>query len=320
MKLCLCAMAVALMAVTLISGQGQQNSPIIVRGEIVPGGPVAGPLTVELSGDGSMPQQSVVVNSDNTFEFRAATPGMHELSVIGAGGRIIHQENVVISNPNQSLSIRLPESPDANRSAGSVISLQQLSHKVPAPARKAFDKGEQAVAKGNLLQARNSFQEAVSIDPEFADAYNELGGVDVGLKLLPEAAQQFQKAIDLVPEHPMALPNLAIVLAKMQHLHEAGQVARRALQIAPADGRLHYIVATSLLADKGSIDEVIAEFERSTGTIRAAHVVLADLLATQGRSQEAIQHLETYLSTAPADDRLRPKVEARLAALRPDAH
>lgn len=320
MKLCLCLMAAVLMPIPPMLAQGQQNSPMIVRGEIVPGGPVAGPLTVELSGDGSMPQQSVMVNADNTFEFRSASPGLHELRVIGAGGRVIYQENVVISNPNQSLSIRLPQSPDANRSSGGVISVQQLSHKVPASARKAFDKGEQAVAKGNLLQARNSFQEAVSIDPEFADAYNELGGVDVGLKLLPEAAEQFQKAIDLVPEHPMALPNLSIVLAKMQHLHEAAQVARRALQIAPADGRLHYIVAASLLAENGSIDEAISEFERAAGTIRAAHIVAADLLARQGHPQEAIHHLETYLSGAPTDDALRPKVEARLAALRPEAH
>ena len=317
MKLCLCVMATALMPALMISAQSQQNSPLIVRGEILSDNPVAGPLTVELSGDGSMPQESVMVNADNTFVFRSATPGMHELRVIGAGGRVIHQENVVISSPTQSLSVRVPASIGANGSGGGgVVSLQQLTHKVPAPARKAFDKGEQAVAKGNLLQARSSFQDAVSIDPEFADAYNELGGVEVGLKQLPEAAEHFQKAIDLVPEHPMALPNLSIVLAKMQHLHEAGQVARRALQIAPADGRLHYIVAASLLADDGSIDEAISEFERAAGTVRSAHVVAADLLARQGRSKEAIQHLETYLSTAAPGDALRPKVEARLAALR----
>jgi tetratricopeptide (TPR) repeat protein len=317
MKLGLCVTATVVMTVPAMLAQRPEISPLVVRGEIVSGRNIAGPLTVELSGNGMAPQETATVNPDNTFEFRSATPGMHELRVIGAGGQVLHQENVAISRAAQTISIRLPDQPDANRSAGGgVISLQQLQHKVPAPARKAFDKGEQAIAHGDLLLARGSFQEAVSIDPEFADAYNELGGAEAGLKHLPEAAEDFQKAIDLVPEHPMALPNLSIVLAKMQRLHEAGQVAKRALQIAPTDGRMHYILAASMLAEDAPIDDVIAEFERSTSTVRAAHVIAADLLARQGRKQEAIQHLETYLSTATADDALRSKVEASLAALR----
>jgi tetratricopeptide (TPR) repeat protein len=298
-------------------GQRQENAPMVIRGEIVSGRPTAGPLTVELAGNGAMPTESAAVNADNTFEFRSVTAGMHLLRVIGPDGQVIQQENVNISSPVQTISIRLSDPPpNANRSTGSVISVQQLRHKVPPPARKAFDKGEQAVAKGDLQEARSAFQEAVTIDPEFADAYNELGGVESSLKHLPEAAEQFQKAVELVPEHPMALPNLSIVLAKMQRLHEAGQVARRALQIAPNDGRMHYILGASLLAEDGTFEQIIAEFERAAETVRAAHVIAAELLAREGKSDEAIRHLETYLATAPADDSLRAKAEARLAALR----
>ncbi|HKE24468.1 MAG TPA: tetratricopeptide repeat protein [Bryobacteraceae bacterium] len=316
MKLWLCVTAMVAVSVPPMPAQRQDTTPLIVRGEIVSGRPVVGPLTVELSGNGSLPQESVPVNADNSFEFHSASPGMHELSVIGSGGQVLHRETVAISSATQTLSVHLPDPPNANRSAGNVISLQQLRHKVPPPAQKAFDKGETAITKGDLLQARSSFQEAVSIDPEFADAYNELGGVEAGLKNLPGAAEEFQKAIDLVPEHPMALPNLCIVLAKMERLHEAGQVAKRALQVVPEDGRMHYILATSMLADDASIDAIIAEFERASATVRAAHVVLADLLAKQGHTQEAIQHLETYLATAGPNDPLRAKAEARLAGLR----
>jgi len=298
-------------------GQRQENAPLFVRGEIVSGRAIAGPLTVELAANGTVPAESTTVNADNTFEFRSATQGTHLLRVIGPDGQVIYQENVNISSPVQTISVRLPDTPsNANRSGGGVISLQQLRHKVPPPARKAFEKGEQAFAKGDMQEARNAFQEAVTIDPEFADAYNELGGVESNLKHLPEAAEQFQKAIDLVPEHPMALPNLSIVLAKMQRMHEAGQVAKRALQIAPNDGRLHYILAASLLADQGPLTEVVAEFERAADTIRAAHVIVAEILAQQGRTDEAIKHLETFLALAPSDDSLRAKAEARLSSLR----
>jgi tetratricopeptide (TPR) repeat protein len=298
-------------------GQRQENAPMFVRGEIVTGRAITGPITVELSSNTTLPAESATVNADNTFEFRSATQGTHLLRVVGPDGQVLYQENVNISSPVQTISVRLPEAPaSANRSSGSVISLQQLQHKVPPAARKAFEKGEQAISKGDLLQARSQFQEAVTIDPEFADAYNELGGVESGLKHLPEAAEQFQKAIDLAPQHPMALPNLSIVLAKMQRLHEAGQVAKRALQVTPNDGRMHYILGASLLAEDGTFEQVIAEFERAADTVRSAHVIAAELLAKQGRSEEAIRHLEAFLATAPADDALRPKAEARLAALR----
>ncbi len=113
---------------------------------------------------------------------------------------------------------------------------------------------------------------------------------------LPEAAEEFQKAIDLVPEHPMALPNLSIVLAKMKNYHDAGEVARRALKVVPGSGRIHYILAVSMLAEHGNLDEIIAHLERAATDVPSAHLTAAELLAQRGRSPEAIRHLEEYLA------------------------
>jgi len=316
MKLWFCVTVTALMSLPAMLAQPQEISPLMIRGEIVSGGP-AESLTVELSGNGMMTAESASVRPDNTFEFRSATLGQHELRVVGSGGQVLYQEIVNVSSPAQIISIRMVDTrPNASRSVGGPISLQQLRHRVPPQAQKAFNRGEQAFAKGDLLVARTAFLDAIESDPEFADAHNELGGVEAGLQHLPEAAEQFQKAIDLVPQHPLALPNLSIVLAKMYRLHEAGEVARRALQIAPADGRIHYILGASLLDENGDIDEIITEFERSAGTVRAAHIVVADLLANEGRTQEAREHLKAYLSSAAPDDPLRAKAEARLATLK----
>ena len=316
MKMCLCVTATALMSLLPVLAQQRLQGPFVVRGEIVSGRPPARSLTIEMSGAGMMPSESVSVNPDNTFELRSVTPGTYELRVVDNAGQVLHQEIVNISSPTQVLSIRVDEPPDANRSAGGVISLQQLRHKVPPKARKAFDDGEQALSKGDLAKARTSFQDALSIDPEFADAHNELGGVEAGLNHLPEAAEQFQKAIDLVPEHPLAVHNLSVALAKMDRLQEAAQAARHALQIDPSDGRMHYIIAVSLLQEHGATEEVTTEFERAVSSVRAAHIILAKLLANQGRVTEAREHLETYLSNSPPNDPLRPRAEAQLAALR----
>jgi superkiller protein 3 len=166
--------------------------------------------------------------------------------------------------------------------------------------------------------ARTAFVEAVTIDPEFADAYNELGAADSDLRRLPEAADDFQKAIDLVPDHRLALPNLSIVLAKLSRFHDAAAVARRALKVVAGAtaARIHYVLAASLLADHGDFDEIILHFERSVDAVPTARITAADLLAARGRSQDAVRELEQYLQDAPAGDANRPKAEARLAQLR----
>jgi len=307
---------IALIVLVLAAGRAEPAQPetIAVRGEITSSSPLASGLTVELAGNG-MGFQSTFVNPDNSFEFRSVTPGLHELRVFSSNGQVLYQEYVSVT-PNQTLSIRLPEPSSKGRSGDSTISLQQLQHKVPPAAQKAFQKGERAATKGDLEQARVCFQEAVARDPEFADAYNELGGVDAGLNHLEEAAAQFQKAIDLVPEHRRALPNLGIVLAKMDRLHEAGQVARHALQLVPGDSRMHYILAASLVNEHGNLDEILAHLDRAAADIPAAHINAADLLAQDGRLDEAIQRLQGYLDRAAPGDAFRPKVEARLAQLR----
>jgi tetratricopeptide (TPR) repeat protein len=307
---------IALIVLVLAAGRGESAQPdtIVIRGEITSSSPLTSGFTIELSGSG-MGFQTAIVNPDNSFEFRSATIGVHELRVFGPNGQLLYQEHVSVS-PNQPLSIRLPEQQSSKRSRESTISVQQLQHKVPPAAQKAFQKGERLAAKGDLGQARTCFAEAVAQDPEFADAYNELGGTDAGLNHLADAAEEFQKAINLVPEHRQALPNLVIVLAKMERFHEAGQAARRALQVVPGDARMHYILAASLVDEHGNIDEILAHLRRAATDIPSAHLTAADLLAQSGRLQEAIQYLEDYLNRAAPGDSLRPRIEARLAQLR----
>jgi superkiller protein 3 len=195
--------------------------------------------------------------------------------------------------------------------------MRQLTHKVPKQAQKAFDRGEQFLAKDDQPAAAELFRQAVALDPEFSDAYNELGAADANMGKLPEAAEQFQKAIDLVPEHRLALPNLSIVLAKMKRYHEAGQVARRALQLVPGAGpKMHYILAFGLLADHAEPQEAITNLKIASAEIPKAHIVAADVLEQCGRRAEAVQELEEYLRVQPSNDPERPKVEARLAQLK----
>ena|SRR5215831_3260923 len=320
MRTCLYFTAVSMISAAAVLAQGESaQRAMTVRGEITSDGPLPGSLTVELDGNGAGPSQTVMVRADGTFEIPAVTPGVHELRVVTLGGGVLYSQPAVIQNPNQPLSIRI-DSPkgSANRGAGggNTVSIQQLNHKVPPAAQSAFAKGEKLATKGSYREAADAFRQALAVDPEFADAYNELAAAEAELGELPSSAEHFQKAIDLVPEHRFALPNLAIVLAKMKRYHEAGDVARRALKIVPGSCKVHYILAASLIEEDGNLDEALEHLTRAIPEIPTAHLIAADVLVQQGRKQDAIDHLETYLRGARADDTYRARVEARLTELR----
>jgi tetratricopeptide (TPR) repeat protein len=318
MKTCFRLTGIGVLAVAALLSQGSDlNMGSRVRGEIFPVPAGMGSLTVELSGRGVGPAASARVDPDGSFEFQSVQRGTYELRLITAGGVVLHLETVVLNGSSQPLSIRLSGASPGLGSAGSTVSMRQLSHKVPAAARKAFDKGAQAESKKQYQVAADFFRQAVSVDPEYADAFNELGTMEAKQGDLPRAAEDFQKAIDVVPEHDLALSNLSIVLAKLGRFNEAVEVARRALRVTPNSGTLRFVLAASLLLDKGDSDEVLENLERSASEVPRAHLVAAELLARRGRREEAAQHVQDYLRVAPADDRERDRAKAMLGELRP---
>jgi tetratricopeptide (TPR) repeat protein len=241
--------------------------------------------------------------------------------VVSGSGQILHQQIVSITPGMQTLTVRIPAPPSsANRVTGpNSISFAQLQHKVPGPALKLYNKAEQAAAKHNLPQARDYYRQALALDPEYVDAYIELGATESALGEHAESAKLYRKALEIAPEHPIALSNLSIVLAKLHQFQEAGEVARRALKVAPGSGRVHYILAACLIEEHGDIDEAIDHLQKSASEVPSARLIASDLLAQRGKRDAAVRQLEEYLLVAAPGDAGRSKAEARLAELRQEA-
>lgn len=301
---------------TLFSQSSDTRSEYLVRGEVSKPANDGSTLTIELSGSQAGATETTFVDPNGTFEFRSVQGGWHQLRVIGAGGAILHQETIFVNGTSQNLSIELASRPNPVRSADPTVSVQQLTHKIPAAARKAFQKGEQAIAKGNHQQAIECLREAVALDPQFADAFSELGAEEAATGDFQHAIEEFQKAINIVPEHRQALANLSIDLLKLQRYGEAVIAARRALQVNPGSGTVHYVLAVGLLAEKGSSEEVLDNLDRAGNDVPHARLLAASLLAREGKREEAINHAEAFLRTAPPDDKDRSRAEALLAQLR----
>src|SRR5581483_9600345 len=115
------------------------------------------------------------VNPDGSFDIGSLTPGVYQLFVSSSGGIPLYQEQVNLRNPHENLFVRLPPTPATSPKAEGTVSIQQLQHNVPKAAQIALKRARDAVRNGRIQAALSEFHQAIRIDPEFVDAYVELG-------------------------------------------------------------------------------------------------------------------------------------------------
>ena len=73
------------------------------------------------------------------------------------------------------------------------------------------------------------------IDPAYANAHNNLGGVYLGEGKTDDAIREFSEVVRLQPESPAALKNLAAAYAMAGQFDRAVAAADAALKLKPAE-------------------------------------------------------------------------------------
>jgi tetratricopeptide (TPR) repeat protein len=105
-------------------------------------------------------------------------------------------------------------------------------------------------AKENKLsEAKENFEKAIQIKPDFADAYANLGKVYDLLKEYLSAEENLKKAIQIKPEEPASHFNLGLVYGKQGNVEDAIREFRKSLEIKPdfAEAKEKLRLADSLL-------------------------------------------------------------------------
>jgi predicted O-linked N-acetylglucosamine transferase (SPINDLY family) len=113
---------------------------------------------------------------------------------------------------------------------------------------------------GRSTDARASYQKAIEINPDFAEAHNNLGNVLKDLQHFDEAMQFYQQAIEVNPDFAEAHNNLGNVLKDLQHFDEAVLSYKRAIGIDKNFYEASYNLGVSLKQLK-KIDESVRMFK-----------------------------------------------------------
>jgi TolA-binding protein len=116
---------------------------------------------------------------------------------------------------------------------GTTVSASSLG--APKDARKAYEHGMQAVKKNKLEDASKEFEKAVELYPGYAEAWFELGRIQVGRGQQETARQSFNSAIKGDPKFVGPYVQLALLSMQTKNWPELADVTDRGMRLDSFD-------------------------------------------------------------------------------------
>jgi tetratricopeptide (TPR) repeat protein len=228
----------------------------------------------------------------------------------------------------QSLRETIARLPESGRAHYSLARLFQRQGKQPEALKEfqaavAFNPliglngiyqtmGALAAARQNFDAALDAYSQRVEVQPNAADAHQELGDTYARVSRTDEALAEFAVALSIDPNRASAYASLSQIYLRQGQYDVAVTAARRSLDIDPAQQQTRYALGTALMrlgrAEEG--EKELKEFERlqqDAAASRARDLELgtlrreAQMNSASGDHQKAVGLLRRALGLAPAD-------------------
>jgi len=190
--------------------------------------------------------------------------------------------------------------------------------KVSPRAQKEFDAGAKALEQGNVAEAQTHFQKAITIEPQYARAYNHLGITHMRSGHPEKGREAFERAVALNGNSAEALLNLAKVRVGEKKDAEAETLLERAVAADPTNAEALTILANiELKENKYELAEANAskvhQFDHTRFAM--AHWIAGRAYEIEHKDAEAIAEYTIFLKESPSGA-LAEKARASLKILR----
>ncbi len=139
---------------------------------------------------------------------------------------------------------------------------------------------------GAMPQAIQAYQQAITLEPQWIDAYNNLGNILLIAGELEHAESIYRQAIIEKPKHFGSYLNLGNVLMKRHQFDEAVEIYKKALNLKPRDPDIIYNLGLALDA-------------KNEPAQAALHYGYAHY--RRGQYQEAIEQYQRFSETQTGD-------------------
>jgi len=244
---------------------------------------------------------------------QAALPGYESNSVTIAQRNLTDDPNV------GTISLK----PAANAAASSVSATTAAA---PKDAVKAYEKARNEWAENKPDKAQKDLQKAVQIDPQFAEAWYQLGKLQEVQKS-PDAANSFQKAVAADPKFAPPYEHLVQSQVQAEKWQDVLDNTNKELEMNPAGSpRLFYYNAVANMklnkndAAEESVKKAIAADPQHTEP--NAEQLYAVILANKQDLPGALEHLRTaakYMPPGPNADLVKKQIAQLESAAQPQS-
>ena len=262
----LCMSLVISAAAQFDNGLSNQGRNVRVR-VLLPEGNVCDAQThVSLVSGMGVPMGETSARGDCIVEYSNVPKGTYHLVVSGHGSTESGSESFEVGTQDtQELQVRVnpPANAEKNKTpqGGALVAAAELN--IPKKAKKEFARASDSMAAENWPQAVERLNQAITIYPQFVDAYNNLGVVYARLGDRAHEREALQKAISLNDHYAPAYVNLARADIAEQDFPHAEMLLDKATAIDPTD-----VITLVLLAN---VELRTRHFERVIDTCGRAH-------------------------------------------------
>lgn len=224
-------------------------------------------------------------------DLRASLPGFRSDLVNLAGRRMM-------DNPDVGTIIL--------RRMGNVqgTTISATTIQAPKDAKKAFEKGADAVKKKKFEEAQKQFEKAVELYPKYAVAWFELGMLHQQRKQVEPAKKAYGEALAADAKYVKPYLQLALISVQEQKWQEVADTTGRVLKLNPFDfpsAFFYHSVANFNLKNFDAAEKSAREALKldSQHRIPKTEHLLGIILANKQDYTGAAEHMKSYLQQAP---------------------
>ena len=256
-------------------------------------------------------------NGGATFD--GVSSGRYQVQVSGPDVETTKSELIETGGSNggpyitENIQVRWKET------AGGEAPRPAIAPIVPEAARQEFKLGSKEMDKNHWEEAKDHFQKAITAFPKYAEAFNNLGLVEIQLKDGKDAVEAFRTATQIDPTLQQANLYLGQFYYENLRYKEAEPYLLRAAADQPKSVQLLTALANTELQN-GETDLALANARKVPSLpnhkqFAISHLIVAQALTGKGQDNEIAKEYEEYLKEAP-DSPLAPRVKDALAKLK----
>jgi tetratricopeptide (TPR) repeat protein len=171
----------------------------------------------------------------------------------------------------------------------------------PDYAYAFYNMGNVLVEKQNLEEAIEAYKKAIVIKPDYVEAYNNMGNALLEQHNLEEAIEAYKKVLVIKPDYVDAYNNMGNALLEQHNLEEAIEAYKKALVIKPDYVDAYYNMGNAL-QDQGKLEEAIEAYNKALAIMPDyvdAHYNMGNALLEQHNLEKAIEAYKKALDIQP---------------------